>query len=127
MGLHRNLIHPRFGSFVLLGTVLTDAELEVQPGVLAGSPDLRGETTAGASGQRSAEVFAAIASTSCPTFSNPATSAVVKAIPNDFSMDTMRRMWLRLSHSVTSPAVMPGEATRESSSKTSRKMPVSRE
>jgi ferredoxin len=26
MGLHRNLIHPRFGSFVLLGTVLTDAE-----------------------------------------------------------------------------------------------------
>lgn len=41
MGLHRNLIHPRFGSFVLLGTVrIDDGELEVQPGVLAGSPDL---------------------------------------------------------------------------------------
>ncbi|WAS95223.1 SCP2 sterol-binding domain-containing protein [Nannocystis punicea] len=28
MGLHRNVIHPRFGSFVLLGTVLTTAEIE---------------------------------------------------------------------------------------------------
>ena len=28
MGLHRNVIHPRFGSFVLLGTVLTDVEVE---------------------------------------------------------------------------------------------------
>ncbi|MEZ4409294.1 MAG: SCP2 sterol-binding domain-containing protein [Polyangiales bacterium] len=28
MGLHRNVIHPRFGSFVLLATVLTTAELE---------------------------------------------------------------------------------------------------
>ncbi|MCF4167026.1 SCP2 sterol-binding domain-containing protein [Zavarzinia compransoris] len=27
MGLHRNLIHPRFGNFVLLGTVLIDAAL----------------------------------------------------------------------------------------------------
>lgn len=27
MGIHRNVIHPRFGSFVLLGTVLTDAAL----------------------------------------------------------------------------------------------------
>ena len=37
MGLHRNLIHPHFGSFVLLGTVpIDDRELEVQPGVLAG-------------------------------------------------------------------------------------------
>lgn len=26
MGIHRNVIHPRFGSFVLLGTVLLDAE-----------------------------------------------------------------------------------------------------
>lgn len=25
MGIHRNVIHPRFGSFVLLGTVLMDA------------------------------------------------------------------------------------------------------
>lgn len=29
MGLHRNVIHPRFGSYVLLGTVLTDAEIDV--------------------------------------------------------------------------------------------------
>ena len=28
MGIHRSLIHPRFGSFVLLGTVLVDAALE---------------------------------------------------------------------------------------------------
>lgn len=28
MGIHRNLIHPRFGSFVLLGTVLIEAEIE---------------------------------------------------------------------------------------------------
>jgi ferredoxin len=28
MGLHRNLIHPRFGSFVLLGTVLVDAMVD---------------------------------------------------------------------------------------------------
>jgi ferredoxin len=27
MGIHRNVIHPRFGSFVLLGTVLTEAEI----------------------------------------------------------------------------------------------------
>jgi NAD-dependent dihydropyrimidine dehydrogenase PreA subunit len=28
MGIHRNLIHPRLGSFVLLGTVITDVEVE---------------------------------------------------------------------------------------------------
>lgn len=28
MGIHRNVIHPRFGNFILLGTVLTDVELE---------------------------------------------------------------------------------------------------
>ncbi len=28
MGLHRNVIHPRFGSFILLGTVLTEATVE---------------------------------------------------------------------------------------------------
>ena len=28
MGVHRNVIHPRFGNFILLGTVLTDLELE---------------------------------------------------------------------------------------------------
>jgi ferredoxin len=27
MGIHRNVIHPRFGSFILLGTVLIDAEV----------------------------------------------------------------------------------------------------
>jgi ferredoxin len=27
MGLHRNVIHPRFGNFVLLGTILVDAEI----------------------------------------------------------------------------------------------------
>ncbi len=27
MGIHRNVIHPKFGSFVLLGTILLDAEL----------------------------------------------------------------------------------------------------
>ena len=28
MGIHRNLIHPRFGNFVLLGTVVIDAEVQ---------------------------------------------------------------------------------------------------
>lgn len=28
MGLHRNVIHPRFGSFIVLGTVLTSARIE---------------------------------------------------------------------------------------------------
>src|SRR5262245_56591341 len=28
MGIHRNVIHPRFGNFVLLGTVVTDVPLE---------------------------------------------------------------------------------------------------
>jgi epoxyqueuosine reductase QueG len=27
MGIHRNVIHPRFGSFIILGTILTQAEL----------------------------------------------------------------------------------------------------
>jgi len=27
MGIHRNVIHPKFGNFVLLGTVLVDAEV----------------------------------------------------------------------------------------------------
>jgi len=38
MGLHRNLIHPRFGSFVLLGTVLTDAEPNQAPAPLTYNP-----------------------------------------------------------------------------------------
>jgi len=28
IGIHRNLIHPKYGSFVLLGTVLIDAEVD---------------------------------------------------------------------------------------------------
>lgn len=38
MGLHRNLIHPRFGSFVLLATVLIDQVVESTPPVLPESP-----------------------------------------------------------------------------------------
>jgi len=38
MGLHRNLIHPRFGSFVLLGTVLTSAEVPQAPAPLGYNP-----------------------------------------------------------------------------------------
>jgi Fe-S-cluster-containing hydrogenase component 2 len=29
MGIHRNVIHPRFGNFILLGTILLDAEVSV--------------------------------------------------------------------------------------------------
>src|SRR5215207_4432185 len=28
MGIHRNVIHPKFGNFILLATIVTDAELE---------------------------------------------------------------------------------------------------
>jgi ferredoxin len=38
MGLHRNLIHPRFGSFVLLGTLLLDRDVDGQGRPLDGSP-----------------------------------------------------------------------------------------
>jgi epoxyqueuosine reductase QueG len=38
MGLHRSVIHPRFGSFVLLGTVLTSAEIDEQPAALTFNP-----------------------------------------------------------------------------------------
>ena len=27
MGIHRNVIHPKFGSFILLGTIITDAQV----------------------------------------------------------------------------------------------------
>ena len=27
MGIHRNVIHPRFGNFILLGTILVDADI----------------------------------------------------------------------------------------------------
>jgi NAD-dependent dihydropyrimidine dehydrogenase PreA subunit len=38
MGIHRNVIHPRFGSFVLLGTVLTTAEIDGTPEPLSFDP-----------------------------------------------------------------------------------------
>ena len=40
MGMHRSVIHPRFGSFVLLATVLTTAELEGGAAPLAFDPCL---------------------------------------------------------------------------------------
>jgi epoxyqueuosine reductase QueG len=38
MGLHRSVIHPKFGSFILLATVLTEAEIEGQPAPLTFDP-----------------------------------------------------------------------------------------
>ena len=38
MGIHRNVIHPRFGNFVLLGTVLTDAEVGAYDRPLPANP-----------------------------------------------------------------------------------------
>ena len=38
MGLHRSVIHPRFGSFILLGTVITSAVFEGQPEPLSFDP-----------------------------------------------------------------------------------------
>lgn len=38
MGVHRSVIHPRFGSFVLLGTVITDAPLVDAPEPLTFNP-----------------------------------------------------------------------------------------
>jgi epoxyqueuosine reductase QueG len=38
IGLHRSVIHPRFGSFVLLATVLTSAEIAGDPAPLAFNP-----------------------------------------------------------------------------------------
>jgi Fe-S-cluster-containing hydrogenase component 2 len=40
MGIHRNVIHPRFGSFILLGTVLIDAEATAYDQPLAHNPCL---------------------------------------------------------------------------------------
>ena len=40
MGIHRNVIHPRFGNFVLLGTVVTDMPLEGDSGPLDFTPCL---------------------------------------------------------------------------------------
>jgi ferredoxin len=40
MGIHRNVIHPRFGNFVLLGTVLVDAEATAYDQPLAYNPCL---------------------------------------------------------------------------------------
>lgn len=38
MGLHRNVIHPRFGSFVLLATVITNVAIDEEPTSLDYSP-----------------------------------------------------------------------------------------
>ena len=38
IGLHRSVIHPQFGSFVLLGTVLTSAEIQGEPAPLTFNP-----------------------------------------------------------------------------------------
>jgi Fe-S-cluster-containing hydrogenase component 2 len=38
MGLHRNVIHPRFGSFILLATVISEVEVEGQPEPLSFNP-----------------------------------------------------------------------------------------
>lgn len=40
MGIHRNLIHPKFGNFVLLGTVLADLEVDVYDRALEYNPCL---------------------------------------------------------------------------------------
>lgn len=40
MGIHRNVIHPRFGNFILLGTVLTDAEVDGESQPIDYSPCL---------------------------------------------------------------------------------------
>jgi ferredoxin len=40
MGIHRNVIHPRFGNFILLGTVLLDAEATAYDQPLAYNPCL---------------------------------------------------------------------------------------
>ncbi|MFA6163611.1 MAG: 2Fe-2S iron-sulfur cluster-binding protein [Methylobacter sp.] len=40
MGIHRNVIHPKFGNFILLGTVLIDAETTAQDGPLDYNPCL---------------------------------------------------------------------------------------
>jgi ferredoxin-NADP reductase/Fe-S-cluster-containing hydrogenase component 2 len=40
MGIHRNLIHPRFGNFVLLGTVLIDREVSARDRALDYNPCL---------------------------------------------------------------------------------------
>lgn len=40
MGIHRSVIHPRFGSFILLGTVISQAEVSEEPAALEYNPCL---------------------------------------------------------------------------------------
>lgn len=40
MGIHRNVIHPKFGNFILLGTVLLDAEATEHSAPIAYNPCL---------------------------------------------------------------------------------------
>ena len=41
MGIHRNVIHPKFGNFILLGTVLTDAQVSEQDEPIDYNPCLK--------------------------------------------------------------------------------------
>jgi len=40
MGIHRSVIHPRFGSFILLGTVASEVEIETSSGAIEFNPCL---------------------------------------------------------------------------------------
>jgi Fe-S-cluster-containing hydrogenase component 2 len=40
MGIHRNVIHPRFGNFILLGTIIIDAEVDAEAAPLDYNPCL---------------------------------------------------------------------------------------
>ncbi|HLH12383.1 MAG TPA: SCP2 sterol-binding domain-containing protein [Methylovirgula sp.] len=40
MGIHRNVIHPKFGNFILLGTILVDAEITAYSGPIDYNPCL---------------------------------------------------------------------------------------
>src|SRR5260370_18645927 len=41
MGIHRNVIHPKFGNFILLGTVLVDADISNEDSPLDYNPCLQ--------------------------------------------------------------------------------------
>src|SRR5436305_13637874 len=43
MGIHRNVIHPRFGNFILLGTVLIGAEATAYDQPISYNPCLEGK------------------------------------------------------------------------------------
>ena len=41
MGIHRNVIHPKFGNFILLGTVVMDAEVATYSKLIDYNPCLK--------------------------------------------------------------------------------------